>query len=87
MQSRLSSFIEACVNVSIGFGVSMVANLVVLPAFGYPVTVPDAFGIGLVFTVISVVRSYVVRRVFNFRLTSHLANDKLSYPINKKEET
>lgn len=65
MQSRLQSLIEAWLNVAIGFGVSLVANLIVLPLFGYPVTVGDAFGIGLVFTAISIVRSYALRRMFN----------------------
>ena len=65
MQSRLQSLIEAWLNVLIGFGVSLTANLVVLPLFGYPVTVGDAFGIGLVFTAISIVRSYTIRRMFN----------------------
>ena len=65
MQSRLQSLIEAWLNVAIGFGVSLVANLIVLPLFGYPVTVGDAFGIGLVFTAISIVRSYIIRRLFN----------------------
>lgn len=68
MQSRLSSFIEAWINVLIGFGINFVANLIVLPHFGFNVTAHDAFGIGLVFTVISVARSYFVRRWFNARI-------------------
>ena len=66
-QSRLASFVEAWANVAVGFAINMVANLIVLPAFGYHVTVADALGIGLVFTTISVVRSYVLRRLFNKR--------------------
>jgi hypothetical protein len=68
MQSRLQSLVEAWVNVLIGFAINMAANIVVLPAFGYNVTVSDAFGIGLVFTVISVARSYALRRWFNSKL-------------------
>jgi uncharacterized membrane protein YbhN (UPF0104 family) len=68
MQSRLGSFIEACANTAIGWSINFGANLVVLPAFGYPVTVAHALGIGVVFTVISVARSYVVRRWFNARI-------------------
>lgn len=66
-QSRLGSALEAGTNVAIGFAINMGANLVVLPAFGYPVTATDAFGIGLVFTAISVLRSYALRRAFNRR--------------------
>lgn len=65
MQSKMQSLIEAWVNVVIGFGINLIANLIVLPAFGYRVTVGDAFGIGLVFTVISIARSYFIRRWFN----------------------
>jgi hypothetical protein len=65
MQSRLGSFVEAWANIAIGFSISFLANLAVLPAFGYPVTVSDAFGIGLIFTAVSLARSYVIRRWFN----------------------
>lgn len=71
-QSRIGSFIEACSNVLVGFGINWGANLIVLPIFGYPVTPAEAFGIGLVFTAISLVRSYVLRRAFN-RITGRTA--------------
>jgi hypothetical protein len=68
-QSRLGSFIEAWINVAIGFGINFVANLVVLPAVGLPTpTIGQNFAIGALFTVISVTRSYVIRRWFNARL-------------------
>ena len=59
------SALEATVNVAIGYIVSVVANIMVLPLFGYNVTVVDSFAIGAAFTVISLVRSYSVRRFFN----------------------
>jgi hypothetical protein len=64
-QTRLGSWLEAWANIAIGFGINFIANLIVLPLFGFHVTPGDAFGIGLVFTAISLVRSYVLRRVFN----------------------
>ena len=67
-QSRLGSLIEAVVNVIIGFGINFMTNLYVLPWFGFNVTVSDALGIGVVFTVISIARSYVIRRWFNAHL-------------------
>ena len=67
-QTRLGSFIEAWVNVLIGFGINYAANLVILPLFGFHVTMGQAFNIGLLFTVVSVARSYFVRRWFNARL-------------------
>lgn len=64
-QARLGSAVEAVANVAIGLGVSVAANLVVLPALGYPVTLGDAVWIGVAFTLISLARSYVLRRLFN----------------------
>jgi hypothetical protein len=65
MQTKLGSFIESWANVGIGFAINWTANMTVLPLFGWSVTGTQAFNIGLIFTVISVVRSYVLRRVFN----------------------
>lgn len=59
------SAVEAVANVAIGWGVNVVANMIVLPWFGYAVTARDAVGIGVVFTAISLVRSYGLRRLFN----------------------
>lgn len=67
-QTRLGSLIEACVNIVIGFAINFCANLIVLPWFGFNVSAGQAFGIGLVFTVIAIGRMYVIRRYFNHRL-------------------
>lgn len=64
-QSRLQSAVEAVANVAIGYGVSVAANVIVLPAFGLKVTMGEAAVIGVVFTAISLVRSYLLRRFFN----------------------
>ena len=65
MQSRIMSATEAMVNIAIGYAVSVTANLLVLPLFGYDVTFGDSLAFGFAFTVISLIRSYVVRRLFN----------------------
>lgn len=68
-QTRLGSFIEAWVNVLIGFGINFAANMLILPHFGFTsLTLKTNFIIGLVYTIISVVRSYVIRRWFNQKL-------------------
>lgn len=67
-QTRLGSLIESLVNVVIGFSINWVANITILPLFGFDVTGAQAFGIGLIFTVISIARSYYIRRYFNARL-------------------
>lgn len=65
MQTKFGSFIEAWANIIVGFTINFFANLAVLPLFGLAVTPSKAFGIGVIFTAISLVRSYVLRRWFN----------------------
>jgi len=64
-QTKLGSWIEAWANIAVGFAINWCANLAVLPLFDFHPTAADAFHIGLIFTAISLVRSYVLRRWFN----------------------
>jgi hypothetical protein len=64
-QSKTGSLVEALGNVAIGFGINYLGNIFILPMFGYNVTLGDAFWIGVVFTFISIARSYIIRRWFN----------------------
>ncbi len=65
MQTKLGSLVESIGNIVLGFGINWIANMAVLPLFGYHVTGKQAIYIGLVFTSISLARSYVLRRFFN----------------------
>ncbi len=67
-QTRLGSLIEVCINILIGFSINWIANMYILPLYGFAITGGQAFSMGLIFTVISVVRSYVIRRWFNAML-------------------
>ena len=67
MQSRAHSLIESVTNVAIGYGVAVASQLAVFPMFGIHVTLADNLAIGAWFTVISIVRSYMVRRWFTRR--------------------
>jgi hypothetical protein len=67
-QTRLGSFIEAIINVVIGFGINFTANMFIFPLFGFHITPGANLVLGIIYTVISVVRSYAVRRWFNARL-------------------
>lgn len=72
-QTRLGSLIEACINVAIGFWINFAANLVVLPLFGWQVTVTQNLALGAIYTGISIARSYAVRRWFNARIAAAAA--------------
>lgn len=65
MQTHLGSFIEAWANIAVGFSINWGANMVILPMYGFHIRPGAAFSMGLLLTVISLVRSYVIRRWFN----------------------
>lgn len=73
MQSRAHSAFEAVANVALGYGVAVGANMLIMPAFGYAVTAAHAAGMGVLFTVVSLVRSYALRRAFNALTARHAA--------------
>lgn len=79
-QTRIGSLIEALANVAIGFGINYVMNLVILNGvMGMHITLADNFYIGLMFTVVSVARSFALRRWFNARL--HRAAERMAQRI------
>ena len=63
-QSRLMSLVESLANVLVGYGVAVITQIVVFPLFGLTVTVSENLLIGLIFTAVSIVRSYALRRGF-----------------------
>lgn len=67
-QSKLESFIETCINTAIGYVVALLSQLLVFPLVGIHVPFSTNLEIGAWFTVISIVRGYVIRRWFNARL-------------------
>lgn len=64
-QSRIQSLIETITSVAVGFAISMGLGAVVYPAFGHPVTFAQNFWITAIFTVASIARGFVLRRIFN----------------------
>ena len=65
-QTKLGSFVEAWANIAIGFAINFFANMVILPMFGFAsLTAGKNFCIGVLYTFISLARSYVLRRWFN----------------------
>lgn len=65
-QSKLESLVEASLNTASGFVVSLfVWQFIAAPLFGYHITWKDNFLLTALFTVVSVMRSYIWRRLFN----------------------
>lgn len=75
-QTRLQSLIEAWINVVIGYWVAFASQLLIFPLFNIHVALYDNLLIGGYFTVISLIRGYVVRRWFNARLRRAFSQEK-----------
>ena len=67
MQSRWMSLVESAINIVVGYCLAVLTQLVVFPLFGLRATFSENLLIGGVFTLISLVRSYLLRRLFNGR--------------------
>jgi len=65
MQLKKHSFIESITNVIVGYGVALLSQIIIFPIFGIKATIRDNVLIGLFFTVVSIIRSYALRRIFN----------------------
>ena len=67
MQSKLQSLIESLTNILIGYLTALLSQVLIFPIFDIYVSFQDNLLIGLYFTIISLIRSYLVRRYFNNR--------------------
>ena len=63
-QSRLMSMVEAVTNVAVGYGLAVVTQILIFPIFGLHTTLAQNLAMGGIFTGVSLVRSYLLRRLF-----------------------
>src|ERR1700674_4153870 len=57
-QTKLGSFVEAWMNVAIVFSINYACTLLILPLYGFHISLRDNFTMGCIYTIVSVVRSY-----------------------------
>lgn len=75
-QSRKASFAEALTNTAIGYLVALLTQLIAFPLVGVEASMGQNLTIGLVFTGVSIIRSYVLRRLFEMgRHEGHLCQE------------
>lgn len=74
-----AAIIEAWANIVIGFSINFIANLLILPLIDAHVTASQNFWMGWVYTSVSILRQYAIRRWFQQRL--HEAVLKISHQI------
>jgi hypothetical protein len=64
-QTKKQSFTEAISNTAVGFIVSYVSTFLIFPLVGLKTTPGTNLIIVLYFTAVSILRGYVIRRLFN----------------------
>jgi len=66
MQTRKQSAIEAAMNIFIGYTINFIANFTLFPLFGWEISIQQNLIIGVIYTLISFARSYMLRRFYNW---------------------
>lgn len=74
MQTKLQSLIESFINILIGYMTAICSQILIFSLFNIYISIQDNLLIGLYFTIISLIRSYIIRRYFNKKVT--LGNNK-----------
>lgn len=63
-QSKQKSLVESIVQTAIGLATSIILQVVLYPMLGIPVSFTQNLIITVVFFAVSIVRGYLVRRIF-----------------------
>ena len=64
-QSRRRSLLESFANILVGYSINFTANLLIFPLFGWHISARENLALGVIYTGISLMRSYWLRRFFN----------------------
>ena len=65
MQSKKYSIIESVANTLIGLVTSFIIQLIIYPLLDIPVSIGQNIIITFVFLIVSIIRGYLIRRLFN----------------------
>tara|TARA_R110000796_G_scaffold134716_3_gene250512 strand:+ start:1976 stop:2200 length:225 start_codon:yes stop_codon:yes gene_type:complete len=65
MQSKRQSIIEVALGTVIGLTTSFVIQIIIYPLLNIPISINENLIITLIFFIASLLRSYLVRRMFN----------------------
>lgn len=85
-QSRLMSLVESITNVAVGYVLALVTQVVVFPLFGITASLPEHLAIGAAFTGMSLLRSFMLRRLFEAWRVRHERAVSVGHPYNKTSE-
>lgn len=76
-QSRVMSLAEAVANVAVGYGIAVATQILIFPIFGLHATLAQNLRIGAVLTVVSIARSFALRRMFEAVRSANTRNAQL----------
>lgn len=65
-QKKWVSFLEIVINISCGYFLAVIMQMILFPMFGVEISMAANFELAAIFTVVSILRSYVFRRIFNW---------------------
>lgn len=65
-QRKIHSLIETFASTAIGYVAALSTQIIVFPWFDIEVTFNQQLSIGVIFTIVSIIRGFFVRRLFNF---------------------
>ena len=82
-QSRTMSLVESLTNVAVGYGIAVITQIVVFPLFGLTTTLSENMAMGAIFTVVSIARSFTLRRVFE-AIRMRRANEATAAPKGRR---
>ena len=63
-QTRLMSLVESVANVIVGYGVAVGTQILIFPVFGLHATLAQNLKMGIIFSFVSIARSFALRRLF-----------------------
>jgi hypothetical protein len=65
-QTRLMSLVESVTNVCVGFVLAVLTQLIALPWLGAHLSMTENLTLAGLFTIVSIARSYTLRRLFEW---------------------
>jgi hypothetical protein len=82
-QTHCMSLLEAIANVAVGYGIAVATQMLVFPIFGLQATLAQNLKMGAAFTIVSICRSFAIRRVFE-AVWVHRAERKTAAPAGQR---
>lgn len=84
MQTRLQSAAETAANYVVGYFLAWFIMTYLLRWLGYPITKEKSGGVVGIFTIVSVLRSFAIRRFFNWLHVRANMKRTLIHPLDKR---